>query len=315
MEDKISRRQLLGSASKAGLLAATLSLGGQTSRSEPASSADSYKVFDIHQHVESTDDLFSDFTSAEEVITRDYRVRIPIMDENGIDQSILMVDPKYRRTNGIESTRKVNDLIAAYVAKHSDRFPVGFGTVEPTHGEASLKELERIAKELKMRGVYWHHGYCGVPIDHPSMVPIIKEMGRFHLTPFVHVAQPYNESFWRLEALAEDFPEMIFVALSDLTSAEAFDQALRIAKRTKNILFDTGPVFWRGEANVESFVKRVGAKRVIFGSDLYARKPSYRRAFTSLEVLKNSRLTANEKADIFSGNARRLLGLPEKHAV
>lgn len=315
MDDKISRRRLLGAASTAGFAAAAMSIAGKTSTAASVTSAASYKLLDIHHHVESTDDIFSDFTSPDEVIARDFDVRVPIMDANGIDQAILMVDPKYRKTNGIDSTRKVNDLIATYVAKHSDRFPIAFGTVEPMHGEASLRELERMANDLKMRGVYWHHGYCGIPIDHPSMHPIIQQVAKLHLIPFVHAAQPYNESFWRMEALAEDYPDMTFVALSDLTNAEAFDQGLRIAKRTKNILFDTGPLFWRGEANVESFVKKVGANRIIFGSDLYAKKPSYRRSFTVVEILNNSRISDQEKAQIFSGNARRLLGLPDNGAV
>ena len=74
----------------------------------------------------------------------------------------MMVSTLYRRTNGIKNTMQVNDLTAEYVARHSDRFPVGVGTVEVTHGEASLKELERISKELKLRGVVWHHTHSGV---------------------------------------------------------------------------------------------------------------------------------------------------------
>ena len=203
----------------------------------------------------------------------------------------------------------MNDLVATYVAKHSDRFPAGIGTVEVKHGDASLRELERIAKDLKLRGVVWHHADSGVPIDHRFMRPILREVEKLQLIPFVHVHKPGYESWWRLEVLAEEFPGITFVALAAMTSVDDKDQGLQIASTRKNILFDTGPVFWRGESAIESFVKRIGVERLLFGSDFSGMPPSYQYATTNLQMIRNSRLSTQEKAMVLSGNAKRLLGL------
>jgi len=69
-----------------------------------------------------------------------------------------------------------------------------------------------------------------------------------------------------IEELAEEFPNLTFVALSGLATIEDHDQALQIAKRQKNILFDSGPVLWVREKGVEAFVKRIGSQRLLFGS-------------------------------------------------
>lgn len=312
MDEEISRRQWVGSVTKASLLGVALGSTNIAARTEMPASPEQKPQdapFDIHQHVEPSDDSFSDFGSAEEVIAKDYAARVKIMDANGIEESVIMAGNQYRKTEGIGNTRKLNDLVATYVAKHSDRFPIGIGTVEVTHGDASLRELERIAKDLKLRGAVWHHGYSGVPINHRFMRPILRTVEELNLIPFVHVYQKGNESWWRLEVLAEEFPNITFVALAGIASVEDREQALHIVKRRRNILCDTGPVFWRGEPAVESFVKQVGVDRLLFGSDLYAMQPSYRQATTTLQIIRNSQLSKEEKAKILSGNARKLLGL------
>ncbi len=310
MAEKTSRRQWMGSVANASLAATGLITTEALGYSAQQRTTDS--PFDIHQHVNAAiDDNYAEIGTADSTIEKDYSVRARILDDNGIEQSVLMPGTRrYRKTEGIVNVRKLNDLVAAYVAKHSDRFPVGIGTVEPTHGDASLKELERIAKDLKFRGVVWHHTNCGVPVDDPFMRPIIRTMSELQLIPFIHVTQPPAEMIHMLEMLATEFPNVTFVALDGLALYTHIWQAFEIAKRRKNILFDTGPsIGLLRETGVESFVKEFGADRLLFGSDLYALVPSYRRNIT-LEILKNAKITAEERAKILSGNARKLLRLP-----
>ncbi len=310
MDDKLSRREVLVSLATGSVFA------GAASSSVPsealAASANDVKPFDIHQHLESADSSYSDFESSAAIIAKDFDVRARIMDENGIEKSVMLAGTQYRKTNGIENTKKVNDMVAEYVAKHSDRFPLGVGTVEITHGDASLKELDRIAGELKLRGVVWHHAHSGIQVNHAFMRPVLKRMEELKLVPFIHVYRKPYESLWMVEELAEEFPNTTFVALSGLATIEDHDQAIHIAKRQKNIVFDTGPVIWVREKGVEAFVKRIGSHRLLFGSDLYAMQPSYRRATTTLDVIKNSLITPEEKADILRGNVMRLFNIAER---
>lgn len=295
---------------KGGLLAAAIAADPESSFAEMAAQAGRSAPMDIHQHLESTDDNYSEFRSADELIRKDYSIRIRIMDENAIGQSVMMVSTQYRRTDGIRSTRRVNDLVAEYVARYSDRFPVGIGTVEITHGDASLKELERMSKELKLRGVVWHHTHSGVQVNDSFMRPILKQVATLGLIPFIHVGLKPYESLTKLEILAEEFPEITFVALAGLARSDDAEEALLVGRRRKNILFDTGPVIYTRERGVEGFVKLLGSDRLLFGSDLYASRPSYRRATTTLDVVKNSQITEEDKAKILYRNARRLFGLP-----
>ena len=173
------------------------------------------------------------------------------MDRNGIDQAALSAGFIYARPEGIASTRKVNDLVAACVAKHSDRLPAALGTVQLSDGEASLRELERMAKDLKFRGVIWHHGACGFPVNHPFMRPLLRQARELKLIPFIHGRQKEAESLWRLEAVAEEFPDVTFVAMDTFTSSEDRDHGAQILRRRSNILCDTGSCVYGGERSIE----------------------------------------------------------------
>jgi len=300
MGKEISRRRMLGSVAGAGVLAATVTSNAEAAQVSPTWPA-SDRVFDIHAHFDPPSENFSDFGPAEEVIARDYSQRVKYLDRNGIEQSVLTTGFQYRRTEGIASTRKVNDLVATYVAKHSDRFPVGVGTVQLSDGEASLQELERMAKDLKFKGVIWHHGYTGYNIDHAFMRPILRQARDMKLIPFIHCRQPEHESVWRLEILAEEFPDMTFVALDTFTTGEDREHTARILARRKNIVCDTGACVYNGERTIETFVKRFGAERLLAGGD--------GGATLNLQVVRNAQLTPQEKQMVLSGNARKLLNL------
>jgi predicted TIM-barrel fold metal-dependent hydrolase len=255
----------------------------------------------MHAHIDPPAEKFSDFGPFEQVIAADYSRRVKYLDSAGIEQSVLTTGFTYRRTEGIANTRRMNDLVAAYVAKHADRFPVGIGTVQLSDGEASLRELERMAKDLKFKGVIWHHGYTGFNIDHPFMWDLIRQARDMKLIPFIHCRQAEHESLWRLESLAEDFPDVTFVALDIFTTGEDRDHAARILARRKNIVVDTGSCVYNGERTIENFVKRFGAERLLVGSDS---GPSL-----NLQLVRNAQLTPQERQMILSGNARKLLNL------
>jgi predicted TIM-barrel fold metal-dependent hydrolase len=299
MTEDISRRQLMGSLAGTSLAAAALA-STSSAQNSPAH-ASSEKVFDIHAHIDPPSENFAEIGSPDEVIARDYAQRVKYLDRAGIDQSVLTTGFTYRRAEGVASTRKMNDLVATYVARHSDRFPVGIGTVQLSDGEASLVELERMAKDLKFRGVIWHHGFTGFNIDHPFMRPLLRQARDLKLIPFIHCRQPEHESLWRLEILAQEFPDMTFVALDTFTTSEDRDHAAQILQRRKNILCDTGACVYNGERTIETFVKRFGAERLLVGSD---GSPSL-----NLQIVRNAQISPEEKQMVLNGNARKLLNL------
>jgi len=260
------------------------------------------EIFDIHHHLGSlTGGSLQEGDGWQE---RDYANRVRIMDANGVTSAAILAATGYIQADGIRDTMRSNDVVAAYRKRDPKRFPVACGIVEPLHGERSLGELERMKHELHLDGVVWHSRFQGVAVDHQLMRPLLKKVGELGLVPLIHTNAESNlEAVWRLERLASEFSELTFVSMDALTTNTNSQLALDIAKRTKNILFDTAHV--RGPAYVKNFVEAVGSERLIFGSLFYSTPPSYEHC-ASLEEIKEAKISDTHKANILALNAKRL---------
>jgi len=260
------------------------------------------EIFDIHHHLGSlTGGSLQEGDGWQE---RDYANRVRIMDANGVTSAAILAATGYIQADGIKDTMRSNDIVAAYRKRDPKRFPVACGIVEPLHGTRSLGELERMKHELRLDGVVWHSRFQGVAVDHQLMRPLLKKVSELGLVPLIHTNAESNlEAVWRLERLASEFPELTFVSMDALTTNTNSQLALDIAKRTKNIIFDTAHV--RGSAYVKTFVDAVGSERLIFGSLFYSTPPSYEHCAT-LEEVKEAKISDQDKSNIFAINAKRL---------
>ena len=260
------------------------------------------EIFDIHHHLGSL--TGGSLQEGDGWQDRDYANRVRIMDGNGVNSAAILAATGYIQADGIKDTMRCNDVVAAYRQRDPERFPVACGIVEPLHGARSLGELERINLELHLDGVVWHSRFQGVAVDHQLMRPLLKKVSELGLVPLIHTNAESNlEAVWRLERLALEFPELTFVSMDALTTNTNSQLALDIAKRTKNILFDTAHV--RGPAYVKNFVEAVGSERLIFGSLFYSTPPSYEHCGT-LEEVKAAKISEQDKANILGLNAKRL---------
>jgi predicted TIM-barrel fold metal-dependent hydrolase len=260
------------------------------------------EIFDIHHHLGSlTGGSLQEGDGWQE---RDYTNRVRIMDANGVASAAILAATGYIQADGIKDTMRSNDVVAAYRQRDPKRFPVACGIVEPLHGARSLGELERMKHELHLDGVVWHSRFQGVAVDHQLMRPLLKKVSDLGLIPLIHTNAESNlEAVWRLERLALEFPELTFVSMDALTTNTNSQLALDIAKRTKNILFDSAHV--RGSAYVKNFVEAVGSERLIFGSLFYSTPPSYEHCATLAEV-KEAKISDQDKANVLAMNAKRL---------
>jgi len=260
------------------------------------------EIFDIHHHLGSlTGGSLQEGDGWQE---RDYTNRVRIMDANGVTSSAILAATGYIQADGIKDTMRCNDVVAAYRKRDPKRFPVACGIVEPLHGARSLSELERMKHDLQLDGVVWHSRFQGVAVDHQLMRPLLKKVSELGLVPLIHTNAESNlEAVWRLERLALEFPELTFVSMDALTTNTNSQLALDIAKRTKNILFDTAHV--RGPAYVKNFVEAVGSERLIFGSLFYSTPPSYEHCATLVEI-KEAKIGDQDMANILALNAKQL---------
>lgn len=267
-----------------------------------------FDILDSHQHVggvfgvpgmsgEVSESQFAD----------DLRVRLEVMDRYGVRQALLMPGHSYMKPRGIADTRVINDGLAAYQRLAPGRIALAIGVLEPRHGLDGLGEIDRMHGELGLRGASWHHRQQGLPMDHPVMFACLERMAALGLVPMIHCFSGADfEEIWRLRRLAEAFPEMPVLCLDSMTHPVQFEAALAAAERATNIIIDTTSSVM-GPDGVRACVERLGAERLLFGTNLYSwQQPQH---LGELEDVLAAQVGDDAKALILGGNVRRIFGL------
>jgi predicted TIM-barrel fold metal-dependent hydrolase len=272
-------------------------------------------VIDCHHHVGSIAAVAAGDATADEDAPAfqdaELRVRLDTMGELGVDQAVLIPGHGYLRPNGNADTIAVNDRIAAYRDCNPDRFPAALGVVEPLHGKESIRELHRVEDELGLAGVSFHARFQGVATNSGLVLTLAREMAALGLVPFVHAADASrDEDWWKVQDFADAIPEVPVVALDAFTTSEKSWEALRVARQTPNLYFDTSVS--SGLHFVLPVLNEVGPERIIFGTDQYSAitppGPSSRRNIID-QLAATDRVGIEAKRAILGGNVRRLLNL------
>jgi aminocarboxymuconate-semialdehyde decarboxylase len=116
--------------------------------------------------------------------------RLGDMDRLGIDvQAISPSPPQYyywaAPELGREAARLVNNRIAEIVAAHPDRF-VGLGTVPLQAPDLAVAELERMVKELGLRGVEICTNVNGAELSEQRFRPFFAKAEELGILVFMH---------------------------------------------------------------------------------------------------------------------------------
>jgi predicted TIM-barrel fold metal-dependent hydrolase len=268
-----------------------------------------YRIFDVHHHVGELD--LGGHESKETDLAQDYEQRIACMDEVGVASAAIMPSLQFPRPHGAEDVRRMNDLVASYRDRYRQRFPVAMGTVDPLCGvELGVAEIERMATELHLNGVVWHHRFQGTFIADSRMGPFLRKMAELNLPAFVHMfSESTMEAPWGLELLAEEHRDVTFVALDAFSGLTQVRYMMAMAKRNPNVMFETAVLFPLTPI-LEEFVGRFGSDRLLFGTDLYLSPRTYQYPHVLQQILSSNGLSEEDKRNIFWGNSARLFGLP-----
>jgi predicted TIM-barrel fold metal-dependent hydrolase len=267
-----------------------------------------FDVFDVHQHYGSVPG--SGAPAARVQAEVEVVQRIEIMDKNGIRQACIQPSSGYDRPRGTLDLMAVNDEMATLRSLATDRFPVALGTIDLALGETAVSlEVRRIFDELELDGIAWHHRLQGAYIDDPRMYPILNELASRGKIAAIHVlADSTFESPWRLENLADRYPELKFIAMDAFSSYERASWMSRIAAHHPNIFFDTAGMI-TSSSILARFVAGAGADRLLFGTNLYgAQQTDYYPAAMQI-VLASSELSTEAKRRVLGANARELFGI------
>jgi predicted TIM-barrel fold metal-dependent hydrolase len=274
---------------------------------------DRFDIFDVHHHVGDASSVLGldakgvGPSGGASAIAAEMATRIEIMDRGGVRQAAVIPGHGYLRPRGHADTREVNDGIAAYRDAKPERFPIAMGIVEPRDGELSFGEIDRCANELGLAGISFHTRFQGAQIDSPMIARYVERIGAVGMVPVMHALdESTEESLWKVGQLAHRFPDLTLLVLDGYATHEGTKQCGHLADVHENLIFDTS--LSHNEYFILEDIKRHGAHRYVFGTDLYS-APLGTRISHILAQLADSDLSDEDKAAVFGGNARRLFGL------
>jgi uncharacterized protein len=110
---------------------------------------------------------------------------IACMDEAGVDIAVLSSGAGL--VNDLNQCRMVNDKLKWVEGRFPGRF-MGLAHVPPLGGEASLRELERAAFDLRFKGVSIPSILGEVELDAPELRPFYQKVRDLGLFIFIHPA-------------------------------------------------------------------------------------------------------------------------------
>lgn len=189
----------------------------------------------------------------------------------------------------------------AFAERNPEKISIYIG-VNPHYLKDTIEELERWEKHPCMSGIKLHPETHRYSILDKKCAPIFAFASERGLPVLIHV--------WGREAvkacveIAQRYPYMMLL-MGHSGGPQACEEAVEAAMKTQNLLLDI-TTSYTPEGMLEWMVQRVGAHRVVFGSDM----PFIDAKHTLGRVL-HSGLSTEEKRMILSDNAAKLLNRGE----
>ena len=226
------------------------------------------------------------------------------LDEASIDKAILLPIEGF-----IE-----NDFIVEVCQKYPDRL-IGFVSVNPLQGQKAIQKLEHYITKFGLKGLKLHPSLQKFQPLHRNVIGLLEKTVELDI-PVIFDTFP-SSSFLLLEdilplvydKLAKVVPEAK-ITLAHSGGYRLFD-AMAVAKSNPNIYLEISYsiLYYQGSSIINDFefvIKKVGAHRVIYGSDYPEMRiaPSYNQAS---KILAN--FSREEKDLIFGGTISNLLRL------
>lgn len=128
----------------------------------------------------------------------DVKLRQKEMDETGVNVQVLSTIPVLfnywaKPKDGLETSRFLNDHIAASVIKFPQRF-IGIGTVPLQDVDLAIAEMERCVNELKMPGLEIGSNINGSNLSEERFFPFYKRAEELGCSLFVHPWEMMGEA-------------------------------------------------------------------------------------------------------------------------
>lgn len=243
-------------------------------------------IVDFHTHVDEAE-LYGWMDPPEKLI--------PLLDDAGISRAVIMT---YVDLPG--SNPAALDYIADAVRRYPDRL-IGFVRLNPNHRREAREVLDRAVLELGFRGVKLHPT---TTLAHPAgdaTVELMRRCGELGIPVLFHCGDDPYTTPQAIEAGAAKAPETA-VVMGHMGGYFHVHDAIAAAERRPNLYLETSAMPY--PEKIVLAVERLGAERVVFGSDGPGCNPR-------LEVEKVRMLHLPPEAEelVLGGTALRLLAL------
>lgn len=243
-------------------------------------------IIDAHVHLKHGDAQRTEYLA--ETIVR-------IMDEVGVGRSIVFAMST--------TTRRSIEMAQDATRRFPDRL-IPFVYALPHYGRAVVEELDEAISSLGFRGIKLHAGEC--TLAEYVTDPVIELAGQRGVPCLIDCIGQYNA----IQRMAETFPEtnLIVAHLGRYLCKDEslMDRFIALAETHTNVFLDvSGVVIPR---KIREAVRRVGSKRVIFGTDGPHEAPdTVAYARTELDKIRRLKLDPEDEKAVLGGAIAELL--------
>lgn len=247
-----------------------------------------------------------------EASIRDYEAQLKAADQSvSAFGAMWFGGPNQALAGNPDDIRARNDALLALAAQHKGM--IAIATVHPYDGDAALAEVDRVAaRGVKLLKIHPHTQKFDVAdLRVLALVKRAGEAGLIVLMDNANILPGDSENLFNL-ALKAPKTRFIFAHMGGLNFR--FWNMLALARTAENLFADniyfdiSAGVVLAADSPIEAefvwTIRNVGVDHMLLASDFpQISLPKTIEAFEKLD------LTAEEKAKIRAGNARKLLGL------
>lgn len=245
------------------------------------------QVFDAHMHVDHVPSLGWSMSAAD-CVRR--------MDDAGIGAALIMTI-----TDAPALNPQALELIAAACAEFPGRLH-GLARLHPGYGQQAVQLLRTAVGELGFAGLKLHPVSTLAHPAGPDTVALVREAAGLGVPVLFHCGDEPMTTPYQIEPLAGLVPDARII-LGHMGGYHHVDDAITAAERHPNIYLETSAMPYPHK--IREAVARIGAGRVLFGSDGPVCSPAL-----EVEKIHLAGLTPEQSAQVLSGTAQALLGGP-----
>lgn len=245
-------------------------------------------IIDSHVHLKHGDAQGTEYRAEEIVAT---------MDGAGIERSVVFAMST--------STRRSSEMAREAVAKFPDRL-IPYAYALPSYERVVLKELEEAVCKFSFRGFKLHVGEC--TLAEYVTFPVIELAGSLDVPCLIDCGGRHAA----IEQMATRFP-MTKIIVAHLgrylcQDAAVIDRFIALAEAHSNIYLDASGVLLTGK--IAEAVRRIGARRVFFGTDGPQKRPdTVSFARSEVDKIRQLKLAPEEERLVLGEAIAELLKL------